>query len=101
VGETIGFDHKLDWPNYAWFMAVALTAPLPQHWERESTPDGEVVYYNSETDSVSFSHPLHLFLRNTFARVVRSRMNADHEKVVKNMITDKLTQQSLLTAKGE
>ena len=69
LGEMIGFDPKFDWDQYSWFMRVILSAPLPQHWEREIDPEANVLYHNTQTGTLTYTHPMNQF----FTRFVRER----------------------------
>ena len=89
-------------------MKIALTTPLPEGWERETDPEGNVVYHyqginktgsqsngadwlNISNDELTTKHPLEIFFRKTFANVVKHQMDESYANVIKNTVIDELS----------
>ena len=88
-------------------MKLVLTTPLPQGWERETDPEGNVVYhykgnYNSNpqsqinylnisNDELTPIHPLESFFRKTFANVVKHQMDDNYSDTIKKIVVDQLS----------
>ena len=43
-----------------------LSIKLPNPWTRETDPEGNIVYYNCNTEELTTHHPLEMFFRKTF-----------------------------------
>lgn len=68
--RNVGIDYRIDLERYGWFVKIALGVPLPYPWTREKDPNGGIVYSNQETDELCPHHPLELFFRKTFNKVI-------------------------------
>ena len=51
-------------------MKIALEVALPDPWARETDPQGNIVYYNSNTEELTHHHPMEIFFRKAFNRVI-------------------------------
>lgn len=77
--------------KYSWFLKIILSAPLPENWERETNPEGQVLYHNTKTDELVYTHPMELFFRITFARVVKQKLTADYGQTLTKIILDQIS----------
>jgi hypothetical protein len=77
-----------DYTKYAWFLRIALSSKLPYGYFREIAPDGEIVYYNEGTGEISTKHPLSVFLRKTFSKIVKGEITSNDAHSLQKLIMD-------------
>mmetsp|Transcript_28526 Transcript_28526/g.46232 ORF Transcript_28526/g.46232 Transcript_28526/m.46232 type:complete len:173 (+) Transcript_28526:124-642(+) len=65
--EYLGVDPANDF-DLLWIVNEAWNAPLPSGWTEHVGPNGHVFYYNSDTDSSQWLHPLDEVYREHIAR---------------------------------
>lgn len=63
----IGFDYHTDKKKYGWFLEQCLRLPLPNDWTREIDEDGNLVYFDKTTETLTKNHPRVFEFRQTFA----------------------------------
>lgn len=76
-------------------MKIILQAELPDGWARETDPNGKIIYHNTVDDEFVFEHPMHVFFRKTFNRILNSEFDKTHEKVVENLVLDEVSKLSI------
>jgi len=70
IAELIGFDLDIDTP-FLWFLKQTLLTFLPKGWKRESSPWGQVCYYNQASQVTTETHPLLFHYRAAFLKLLR------------------------------
>lgn len=77
-----------DYTKYAWFLRIVLSAKLPYGYFREIAPNGDIVYYNERTGEISKKHPLSVFLRKTFSKIVKGEITSNDAHNLQKLILD-------------
>lgn len=76
-------------------MGIILNSKLPEGWSKENGPNGKIIYYNSYTDELTLDHPMSMFYRKTFAKVIKSNMDSTKENVIEGLIVDEISKMSM------
>lgn len=76
-------------------MGIILNSKLPEGWSKENGPNGKVIYYNSHTDELTLDHPMSMFYRKTFAKVIKSNMDSTKENIIEGLIVDEISKMSM------
>jgi hypothetical protein len=76
-------------------MGIILNAKLPQGWSKEKGPNDNTIYHNSYTDELTVDHPMSMFYRKTFAKVIKSNMDSTKEKIIEGLIVNEVTKMSI------
>jgi hypothetical protein len=76
-------------------MGIILNAELPAGWSKEKGPDDNTIYHNSYTDDLTVDHPMSMFYRKTFAKVIKSNMDSTKEKIIGGLIVNEVSKMSI------
>mmetsp|Transcript_27757 Transcript_27757/g.43320 ORF Transcript_27757/g.43320 Transcript_27757/m.43320 type:complete len:335 (-) Transcript_27757:14-1018(-) len=66
--KYLGMDPTLD-KQFLWIAVEAMTAPLPANWAEYQTEDGSTYYYNQNTDTTQWEHPMDEYHRHLFQKL--------------------------------